>query len=415
MKRFIIILCALFATITLPAQNKTRKAIFVIIDGVPADVIEKLDLPNFKKIAKEGGIAHVLVGGEKGGYSQSPTVSASGYNCILTGTWVNKHNVWECCSAAGINYNYPSIFRLLKTQSPQKTIGIFSSWQNNRTGLVGDALPATGNIAFDYKFDGLEYDTINYPHDSNKDYMHRIDEKVVDEATQKIQTNGPDLSWVYLEYTDDMGHMHGDSPEFYKAVGYADSQVGRIWNAIEYRQKNFNEEWMLIVTTDHGRDSVTGRDHGGQSAREKTGWLLTNAKNLNDRFKNQQGSIVDIMPTIARFMSLNIPLDDAREVDGVPLIGKLSLTDPSAQLENQQATIRWENSNRKGKVKIWATSTNNRKTGGKDEYRLLKKATLKSQQATFDLKDYPSSFYKIVLEGKNNIVNCWIPEPKEKR
>jgi len=414
MKQFIIILCSLFVTIPPYAQNKTRKAIFVIIDGVPADVIEKLDLPNFKKVAKEGGFAHVMVGGKTAAYSQSPTLSAVGYNSVLTGTWVNKHNVWECCSAVGINYNYPSIFRLLKTQSPQKTIGIFSSWQDNRTGLVGDALPATGNISFDYKFDGLEYDTVNYPHDSNKDYMHRIDEKVVDEATEKIQTNGPDLSWVYLEYTDDMGHMHGDSPQFYKAVGYADSQVGRIWKAIEYRQKNFNEEWMLIVTTDHGRDSITGKNHGGQSAREKTGWLLTNAKDLNDRFKKQQGSIVDIMPTIARFMSLDIPLDDAREVDGVPLIGKLSLTDPSAELNNQQATIRWKKSDKKGKVKVWVSATNNRKTGGKDEYRLLNDTSLKSQQVVINLKDYPSSFYKIVLEGKDNIVNCWIPETKEK-
>ena len=244
--------------------------------------------------------------------------------------------------------------------------------------------------------------------------MHRIDEKVVDEATQIIQTNGPDLSWVYLEYTDDMGHMHGDSPEFYKAVGYADNQVGRIWNAIENRQKNYNEEWMLVVTTDHGRDSLTGKDHGGQSLREKTGWMLTNNKDMNDRFKKQKGSIVDIMPTIARFMSVDIPLDDAREVDGVPLIGKLSLTDPSAQLNNQQATIRWKNSDKKGKVKIWVASTNNRKTGGKDDYKLLKQVSLGSKQATVDLKDYSSSFYKIVLEGKNNVVNCWIPGPKEK-
>jgi len=414
MNRLIFIFSILVAAVSLHAQNKTRKAVFVIIDGVPADLIEKLDMPNFKKVAKEGGFAHVLVGGEKGSYSQSPTVSASGYNCILTGTWVNKHNVLECCSAQGINYNYPTIFRLLKTWSPQKKIGIFSSWQDNRTGLVGDALPATGNIPVDYKFDGLEHDTINYPHDTSRAFMHRIDERVVDEATQKIQTDGPDLSWVYLEYTDDMGHMHGDSPEFYKAIGYADSQVGRIWDAVEFRQKNFNEEWMLIVTTDHGRDSLTGSGHGGQSAREKTGWLLTNAKDLNDRFKNQQGSIVDIMPTIARFMSIDIPLDAAREVDGVPLIGKLSLTSPTAELNNQQATIRWKNSGKKGKVKIWATSTNNRKSGGKDEYTLLKQASLKSKQASVDLKNYPSSFYKIVLEGKNNIVNCWIPGPKEK-
>jgi len=167
------------------------------------------------------------------------------------------------------------------------------------------------------------------------------------------------------------------------------------------------------VTTDHGRDSVTGRDHGGQSAREKTGWILTNAKELNERFKKQQGSIVDIMPTIARFMAINIPLDNAREVDGVPLIGKLSLVDPSAEFKNQQATIRWKNSGKKGKVKIWAAPANNRKTGGRDEYTLLKEASLKSKQASVDLREFPSVFYKIVLEGKNNLVNCWIIGPKE--
>lgn len=377
-------------------------------------MIEKLDLPNFKKLGAEGGFAHVLVGGEKGGYSQSPTLSACGYNSVLTGTWVNKHNVWECCSAVGINYNYPSIFRLLKTQSPEKKIGIFSSWLDNRTGLVGDALPATGNIPVDYKFDGLEHDTVNFPHDPKKDYMHRIDEKVVDEATKIIQTNGPDLSWVYLEYTDDMGHMHGDSPEFYKAVGYADSQIGRIWNAVEYRQKNYNEEWMLIVTTDHGRDSVTGKDHGGQSTREKTGWLLTNVKNLNDRFKKNEGSIVDIMPTIARFMSIDIPVNIAREVDGVPLIGKLSLVNPAIEVNNGLATIRWKSEEKKGQVNIWVATANQIKTGAVDEYRLLKKVSLKSKQASVDLKDIPSRFYKVVLEGKNNSVNRWILEPDVK-
>ena len=145
-----------------------------------------------------------------------------------------------------------------------------------------------------------------------------------------------------------------------------------------------------MVTTDHGRDSLTGRDHGGQSAREKAGWILTNAKELNERFTGQRAAIVDIMPTIARFMSVDIPLDDAREVDGVPLIGKLSLTDPSAELNNQTATVGWNNRDNKGKVKIWVSATNNRKTGGKDEYRLLKQVSLKSKQATVDLKDYPS-------------------------
>jgi predicted AlkP superfamily pyrophosphatase or phosphodiesterase len=407
MTRFIFTLCLFFACMDLSAQGKLKKTIFIIADGIPADVIEKLELPNFKKIAHHGGFAKALVGGEKGAYSQTPTISAVGYNSILTGTWVNKHNVWDNDIAAP-NYHYPTIFRLLKTQSPGKKIGIFSSWQDNRTKLAGDGMSETGSFYFDYKLDGLELDTINYPHDKNRDFMHRIDETVTNEAAKTIRANAPDLSWLYLEYTDDMGHMHGDSPEFYKAIGYMDKQVGLIWNAIEYRQQNFNEDWLIVVTTDHGRDSATGRNHGGQSAREKAGWILTNAKGLNDRFAKQQSSIVDIMPTIAKFMEVNIPLDIAREVDGVPLIGKLSLVEPSVELETQQATIKWLAGNKKGKVKIWMATTNNFKTGGKDEYQFLKEVPSGSQQAVIDLKNFPSSFYKIVLEGENNSINRWI-------
>jgi predicted AlkP superfamily pyrophosphatase or phosphodiesterase len=414
MTRFIFILYLFFSGINLSAQNKIRKAIFIIADGIPADLIEKSDLPNFNKIAKEGGFARTLVGGEKGGYSETPTISAVGYNSVLTGTWVNKHNVWDNDIAAP-NYHYPTIFRLLKTQSPEKKIGVFSSWQDNRTKLVGDGMNETGSILFDYKFDGLELDTVNYPQDEKRDFMHRIDERITDEAAQTIRANAPDLSWVYLEYTDDMGHMYGDSPEFNRAIGYADEQVGRIWNAIEYRQQNFNEDWLIVVTTDHGRDSATGKNHGGQSAREKAGWILTNAKWLNDRFNKQQSSIVDIMPTIARFMEINIPLDIAREVDGVPLIGKLSLVELSVDVNNQQATINWKAGHKKGKVKVWMAATNNYKTGGRDEYQLLKEIPLKSQKAVIDLENFPSAFYKIVAEGEHNSVNRWIiNEPKEK-
>jgi len=412
MTRFILSLCLFCSSIALQAQTKTKKAVFIIVDGIPADVIQKLDPPNFKRIAKAGGFARAIVGGEKGEYSQTPTISAVGYNSVLTGTWVNKHNVWDN-DIREPNYNYPTIFRLLKTQSPEKKIGIFSSWQDNRTKLVGDGMVETANIHFDYKFDGLELDTINYPHDEKRDFMHRIDEKVTDEAAESIRTNAPDLSWVYLEYTDDMGHNHGDSPEFYKAIDYADKQVGRIWNAIEYRQQNFNEDWLIIITTDHGRDSITGSGHGGQSARERAGWIVTNAKGLNGHFKKQQSSIVDLMPTIARFMGVNIPIAIAREVDGVPLTGKLSLVDPLIDYKNEKATIRWKAKEKTGKVKIWVATTNTFKTGGKDEYHLLKEVPVGAQQAVIDLKKMPSSFYKIVLEGKNNSVSRWIiTEPK---
>lgn len=407
MLHFIIFFCLLFSNIMLIAQVRTKKAVFIIVDGIPADIIEKLSLPNFDAIKKAGGYSKAIVGGERGNYSQTPTISAVGYNSILTGTWVNKHNVWGN-DIKEPNYNYTNIFHLLKGQFPGKRIGIFSSWKDNRTKLIGEGIQKAGNIRFDFKLDGLELDTINYPHDDNSNYMHLIDERVADEASKNIITFAPDLSWVYLEYTDDMGHRYGDSPEYYKAISYADAQVGRIWRAIQLRHQNYNEDWLIIVTTDHGRDQKTGKDHGGQSDRERAGWIITNAKNVNIYFKEQRSSIVDIMPTIARFMNINLPAPVVREMDGVPLIGNLSLTDPNVEYSNGKAIVTWKAHDSTGMVKIWAAAANNYKTGSSDNYSFLKKVPLKSGKAAIDLKKIPSSFYKILIEGKWNTVNRWV-------
>src|SRR5918994_98601 len=120
-----IFLCLAIVCINIHAISQTKKkAIFIIADGIPADVIEKINTPVLDSIAKIGGYARASVGGEKNGYSQTPTISAVGYNSLLTGTWVHKHNVWDNDIAAP-NYNYSTIFRLLKTQAPEKKTAVF--------------------------------------------------------------------------------------------------------------------------------------------------------------------------------------------------------------------------------------------------------------------------------------------------
>ncbi|MCO5239611.1 MAG: alkaline phosphatase family protein [Chitinophagaceae bacterium] len=401
-----------FLVITATAfPQKNKKAVFVIVDGISSDVIEKLSTPHLDAIAKAGGYTKAHVGGEKGGYSQTPTISAVGYNSLLTGTWVNKHNVWDNDIAAP-NYNYWTIFRFLKEQYPQRKTAVFSSWEDNRTKLVGENLAATGNLKLDYHFDGLELDTVKYPHDKKRDFMHRIDEAVVDNAADYIKKEAPDLSWVYLEYTDDMGHLYGDSPEFYKAVEIMDNQIGRLWAAIQYREKNFKEDWVIYITTDHGRSANNGKGHGGQSDRERATWIVTNAKGLNNYFKTGNPGVVDIMPSLASFLDITIPKAQLMEVDGIPLTGSISATTANAVLNNGKLRVTWKAVSKKGDAKIWLATTNHFKEGGKDEYSLVATVPLAKQEAVIDVSNMPSSFYKIVIEAPENMLNRWIVEGK---
>src|SRR5690625_4910414 len=95
------------------------KALFIIMDGISADVLESVDTPNIDRIIEEGSYSHAWLGGVVGGYSESPTVSAVGYNHVLTGVWSNKHNVYNNDIEAP-NYNYWNIFRLFKNNYPEK-------------------------------------------------------------------------------------------------------------------------------------------------------------------------------------------------------------------------------------------------------------------------------------------------------
>ena len=412
MKKFLLFSTVALTALHVAAQPKAaskKKVVFIIADGIPADVLEKAKVSFPDQIGRQNGYKRAYVGGERGGYSQTPTISAVGYNSLLTGVWANKHNVWDN-DIKEPNYHYPTIFQLLKKADTSKKTAVFSTWLDNRTKLVGESLPETGNIKVDYHADGFELDTVNYPHDKQSQYIHLIDEKVTDEAEKCIREQAPDLTWVYLEYTDDMGHRYGDGPEQKEAVKYTDKQVGKIWSALQYRQQQFKEEWMIVITTDHGRDSITGKGHGGQSERERTTWIVINSKDvdLNHYWRDYTPAIVDIMPTIARFLGVNIPRDNQLEEDGVPLIGKVTVAMPVVRLDNNKLDIKWKSIDKEGTVKIWLTTTNHYKTGGKDEYKLLAEVPAGQQSAAFGISSYPSTYYKVVLEGTYNTVNRWI-------
>ncbi|MGV3503463.1 MAG: alkaline phosphatase family protein [Adhaeribacter sp.] len=401
----LIFLLAFSFLALLPAQ--AQKVVFVHLDGVPADVLEKVPTPNLDAIAAAGAYTRAYIGGEKGGYSQTPTISAPGYHTLLTGTWGNKHNVWDNDIKAP-NYHYWSLFRFVEEAAPLKKTAIFSTWLDNRTKLIGEGLPATGNLKLDYHFDGFELDTVQFPHDEKRDYIRRIDGHVVAEASRYIGAEGPDLSWVYLEYTDDMGHLFGDSEQLYEAVKKADGQMGKIWQAIRKRQERYGEKWLMIVTTDHGRDPLTGKNHGGQSDRERTVWMVLGGASLNDYAQNNLPSTVDIAPAVLRFMGVEIPREKAWELDGVPLIGQVSLTEPRARLTGDGLHLSWKPVSGKGKVRVWLSTTNDFQKGGKDKYVLVKHVPLSAGSVTVDVSRYPSAFYKVVLEGKHNTVNRWV-------
>lgn len=391
------------------SEGKKKKVVFVIVDGIAFDMLSKTPTPFMDKIAAQGNLFEAYIGGKKDTYSQTPTISAVGYNSLLTGTWVNKHNVKDNGIEAP-NYNYPTLFRLAKNSRPELKMAIFSTWLDNRTKLVGEGLEETKNIMLDYAFDGLELDKQKYPHDAQSEYIKEIDNAVVHRAAEYIGKYAPDISWVYLQFTDDMGHRHGDSKELYEAITYEDALIGKLYEAVQLREAHFEEDWLFVVTTDHGRTVENGKHHGGQSDRERSIWILTNEKNWKANTANFMPSIVDISPSILDHMDVEIPITVRSEWDGNSMYKEVKIANLTGTMKGTTLNLNWDHTLGavKEQAEVWGVATNKKNTGGTDDYTLLGKIDLSKGKANLKIQNKGVEFYKVYLKSEVGNLNTWI-------
>ena len=301
--------------------NTVPKTLFVVVDGIPADVIERVSTPGIDAVAAKGSYQRAYVGGEIGMPTESPTVSAVGYMSLLTGTWSNKHNV-RANYGIEPNYAFWDIFRVAKYQARAITTGLFSTWTDNRTILMGDGLEAAGGYKFDFVADGYENDPAFAPALEVVERIQAVDLHVTTLAAKTLLESAPDLSWVYLQHTADIGHRDGDSPSMDFAVRWVDARVSELWGAVQARSQQFvGEDWLVIVTTDHGRTSSNGKGHGGQSDRERTIWIASNSPRMVSPAE-RSAAIVDIYPTIVEHMRFDMPEEVASQLDGQSLLSQ---------------------------------------------------------------------------------------------
>lgn len=403
-KTFFFLFLLQFASISLFA--KERKAVVVIIDGVPNDVVERLQLPVIQEITKKGAYGMSYVGGEVGSYTQTPTISAVGYNTMLTGTWVNKHNVYGNDNMKP-NYHYWSFFRIAKEQPFPVTTGIYSSWTDNRTILLGEGCQENNNMPVDYIFDECESDTARFPHREYDLQIFDYDEAVSQAAAESIQKDAPTLSWVYLWYTDDAAHIFGNGNFLDEYVVRAGKQIDRVWQAVKYRQEHFDEDWMIIVTTDHGR-TKDGHGHGGQSWRERHTWIATNQK-VNDRFKKGECAMVDINPTVCDFLGLQVPDKVRLEQDGLTFFSKNDIKDMKLEKYDEEVTIRWTAVNKSAPVTVYAALDNKYATTGEEQWIKLTELPASKQEYKVSLRELgKSEFYKFALLTPHSSQNRWL-------
>ena len=134
-----------------------------------------------------------------------------------------------------------------------------------------------------------------------------------DEAVRVLQTSDPDGMFVYLGDVDVVGHNTSSlSPEYRAAIETADRQVGVILEALRSRPTYGDENWLILMSTDHGRRDDGG--HGGESELERTVLFLASGPSVMGFDGSQEASLLDV--AVTALAHLGIEADPTWQLDG---------------------------------------------------------------------------------------------------
>jgi len=240
-------------------KDRKKRVLLIGIDGCRSDALAAAEIPHLRELMARGTVTwDALAGGIKDTPSQQPTVSGPGWTSVLCGVWVDKHGVRENKFQNHRLAEFPHFFRRLKEARSDITTAQAASWPPLEEFILAKA----GAGAAD------RHVLVTQGTHPEKDAQ------ATDTVIAWLRDTAADVTFLYYINVDETGHALGFStlnPFYMDAIARVDGQIGRVLAAIRGRAEFADEDWLTVVTTDHG-----GRfkDHGGQSPEERGIFLI---------------------------------------------------------------------------------------------------------------------------------------------
>lgn len=248
------------------ADGKTeKKAIIIGYDGCRADVLTKMQHEKsgvFELLRNGGSINLSYCGGVNyPAENTQDTSTAPGWCSILTGVWADKHGITANDITKSLEYK--TLLTTLVEENVIDSSTFITKWKGH-------------------------FDRKNATYLEEKDYCEKNNLNVSfnrcknDEASHEYTMNEigkkdcADFIFVIYEPTDSVGHNLGftvNNPEYTNAFWQADIYGTNTIGAIMARETYNTEDWLIIITSDHGG---FGTGHGDASIQERMTFIVTN-------------------------------------------------------------------------------------------------------------------------------------------
>lgn len=225
------------STTTPPEKESVQRKVLIIgIDGCRGDALEVADVPHIHSL-----LPHAIYSFDA--LTDPPTWSGPGWSSMLTGVWSNKHGVKDNSFSGNHLGAYPSIFKYIKRINPKEKIVSICSWAPINEYLMNNA---------DIRIN------------TNED-----DKATKDSAISHLENDDPDIMFLHFDDVDHAGHQFGFDTtvsEYMQAISKVDAYIGEVLQALNKRPEISKEDWLIIISTDHG-GNING--HGGNTYAEK--------------------------------------------------------------------------------------------------------------------------------------------------
>lgn len=257
-----------------------RKTIIIGLDGVRPDALAAASTPH---------IDALIAGGAYTPTAQTCAITVSGpaWTSLLTGVEPEKHGVVDN-SFDGARYDrYPTVFDRVRAHIPHARTASVVNW-----GPINDSIIREADTLISVK----------------------PDELVADAVVELLHDDDPDLVFVQLDQPDAAGHSHTYSPEspgYLRQLSETDGHVGRIVGAVRNRPTYADEDWLVIVTTDHGGSE---RGHGKDIPEHRTVFVLLEGPSVQAGSLDGGVNIADV--GVTALVHLGVPVEPSWEMDG---------------------------------------------------------------------------------------------------
>lgn len=224
-----------------------QKLLLIGIDGVRPDALVAANTPNLDGLITNATYSLDALNG-------GITISGPGWSNLLTGVRHEKHGVTDN-SFSGENYAaYPHFFQRIEAYDANLNTASICNWGPINDHIVGDLADFKINVG--------------------------SDAEVANQAANYLNTNEPDALFLHFDEVDHAGHSSGFSPDvpaYISTIESVDAHLGTVLTALNNRPNLTNENWMILVTTDHGGINFS---HGGSSFEEQNIFIIASGDDI---------------------------------------------------------------------------------------------------------------------------------------